>query len=57
MNPPLEALYCSTETNGDASTSLPTLSVVVPAYNEAQNIPLLYQHLAEVMSEMVAEQW
>ena len=57
MNPPLEALYCSTETNGEASLPLPILSVVIPAYNEAQNIPLLYQHLAEIMPGMVAEQW
>lgn len=57
MNPPLEALYCSTETNGDATYSLPTLSVVIPAFNEAQNIPLLYQHLAEVMPNMVDERW
>jgi dolichol-phosphate mannosyltransferase len=57
MNPPLEALYCYTATNGDDSRPLPILSVVIPAYNESQNIPLLYQHLAEVMPGMVAEQW
>lgn len=53
----LETLACSTPSNGSSSQPLPILSVVIPAYNEAQNIPLLYQHLSEVMPGMVDDQW
>lgn len=37
---------------------LPLLSVVTPAYNEAANLPLLYQRLVEVMSNLnLAWEW
>jgi dolichol-phosphate mannosyltransferase len=36
---------------------LPIVSVVVPAYNEVQNIPLLYQHVTEVLENMVSRRW
>ncbi len=35
----------------------PIVSVVVPAFNEAENIPLLYQRVGEVLEKMVAERW
>lgn len=44
-----------TEANPEEQTQLPTerrkplLSVIVPAYNEAGNLPLLYQRLVEVL--------
>jgi len=36
---------------------LPVISVVVPAYNEIQNIPLLYQRVADILRSMVADRW
>jgi polyisoprenyl-phosphate glycosyltransferase len=34
-----------------------TISVVVPAFNEAENIPLLYRRLAEVLTPTVVPKW
>jgi dolichol-phosphate mannosyltransferase len=33
------------------------VSVVVPAFNEAQNIPLLYRRVAEVLTQAVSRNW
>jgi dolichol-phosphate mannosyltransferase len=33
------------------------ISVVVPAFNEAQNIPLLYRRIAEVLTQAVSRNW
>jgi len=41
----------------DSSDQLPVLSVVVPAYNEVRNIPLLHQHVAEMLQRLVADRW
>lgn len=58
MPPPSsECAACSGQTNPGTHYVLPIVSVVVPAFNEAQNIPLLYQHLSEVLQIMVAERW
>lgn len=35
----------------------PVVSVVVPAFNEAENIPLLYRRLAEVLPQAVSRNW
>lgn len=35
----------------------PVLSVVVPAYNEAGNVPLLYERISQVLGEIVADSW
>lgn len=35
----------------------PVLSVVVPAYNEAGNVPLLYERISRVLGEIVADRW
>jgi len=35
-----------------ASIFRPTLSIVVPAYNEADNLPVLYERLAKVLDQM-----
>lgn len=35
----------------------PVVSVVVPAFNEAENIPLLYRRLAEVLPQTVSRKW
>jgi dolichol-phosphate mannosyltransferase len=35
----------------------PTLSVVVPAYNEAENLPLLHGRLAEVLERLAPRDW
>ena len=35
----------------------PLVSVVVPAFNEAQNIPLLYRRVAEVLTQAVSRNW
>jgi polyisoprenyl-phosphate glycosyltransferase len=35
----------------------PLVSVVVPAFNEAQNIPLLYRRLVEVLPQTVSRNW
>lgn len=35
----------------------PIVSVVVPAFNEVANIPLLYQHISEVLQKMVSDDW
>jgi dolichol-phosphate mannosyltransferase len=34
-----------------------TLSVVVPAFNEAENIPLLYRRLTEVLTPTIVHKW
>ena len=41
---------------GAASGSKPTLSIVVPAYNEADNLPALYGRLAPILDEL-GESW
>ena len=35
----------------------PVLSVVVPAFNEAENIPLLYRRVADVLQALAPGQW
>jgi dolichol-phosphate mannosyltransferase len=44
----------STEKNAEAP---PLVSVVVPAFNEAENIPLLHARVAEVMNETAPGKW
>jgi len=33
------------------------VSVVVPAFNEAENIPLLYRRVSEVLQQTVSRSW
>lgn len=40
-----------------AAGAAPILSVVVPAFNEAENIPLLYRRVAEVLQTLVPGRW
>src|SRR5512147_2903296 len=42
------------ETRANAT---PMLSVVVPAFNEAENIPLLYRRVADALQALVPGQW
>ena len=37
--------------------SMPTLSIVVPAFNEADNIPLLHARLAATLQRLVPDAW
>jgi dolichol-phosphate mannosyltransferase len=41
----------------DAPDSGVTLSVVVPAFNEADNIPLLHGRLAEALQRLAPDSW
>lgn len=36
---------------------LPIVSVVVPAYNEGRNIPLLYRQVAPILQQVVNDHW
>jgi dolichol-phosphate mannosyltransferase len=54
MNPPADQDH---PPPGHAADTGPVLSVVVPAFNEAPNIPLLYRRLAEVLPQAVASDW
>jgi dolichol-phosphate mannosyltransferase len=40
-----------------ASSSAPELTVVTPAYNEAQNLPVLYEALGETLDETTKWEW
>ena len=57
MNPPSEVAPLPRGTVADTRGVFPVLSVVVPAFNEAENIPLLYRHIAEVLHKMVSQRW
>jgi dolichol-phosphate mannosyltransferase len=54
MNPPADQEHPPPGTGAGAG---PVLSVVVPAFNEAPNIPLLHRRLAEVLPQAVASNW
>lgn len=42
---------------GKTADAPPLVSVVVPAFNEAENIPLLHARVAEVMNEIAPGKW
>ena len=57
MNPSSEVTTLPRATIADTRGVLPVVSVVVPAFNEAENIPLLYRRVAEVLQKMVSQRW
>jgi len=57
MNPSSEIATPPRTTIADTRGVLPVVSVVVPAFNEAENIPLLYRRIAEVLQKMVSQRW
>ncbi len=57
MNPTVDSTDFSRTMSPGTPDPLPIVSVVVPAYNEVQNIPLLYQHVTEVLQNMVSRRW
>jgi glycosyltransferase involved in cell wall biosynthesis len=57
MNPSSETTPLPPASIVDTRSVLPVLSVVVPAFNEAENIPLLYRRLTEVLPKMVSQRW
>jgi dolichol-phosphate mannosyltransferase len=57
MNPPSEVTTPPRAAIADTRGVLPVVSVVVPAFNEAGNIPLLYRRVAEVLQKMVSQRW
>jgi dolichol-phosphate mannosyltransferase len=54
LAPGISTLFSATT---DTPEALPSLSVVVPACNEAQNIPPLHQQLSEMLHRLVEDRW
>lgn len=52
-----EGAAFSRATIPDTRDVLPIVSVVVPAFNESENIPLLYRRASEVLEKMVDQRW
>ncbi|MBV5318570.1 MAG: glycosyltransferase family 2 protein [Desulfobulbaceae bacterium] len=57
MNPSSEGAAFIRPTIPDTRDVVPVVSVVVPAFNEAENIPLLYRRVGEVLQKMVGKRW
>jgi glycosyltransferase involved in cell wall biosynthesis len=57
MNPSSEVTTLPRGTVADTRGVLPVVSVVVPAFNEAENIPLLYRLVSEVLQGCIPQQW
>ena len=54
MTPAPEPDASSREAGGSSGL---VLSVIVPAFNEAQNIPLLHRRVSEVLQGYIPHQW
>ena len=57
MNPSSEVTTLPQGTIADTTGVLPAVSVVVPAFNEAENIPLLHRLVSEVLQGCIPQQW
>lgn len=57
MNPSSEVATLPRAGNAGTRGVCPVLSVVVPAFNEAENIPLLYRRVGDVLQKMVSQRW
>jgi polyisoprenyl-phosphate glycosyltransferase len=57
MNPSSEVTTLPRGTIADTTGVLPAVSVVVPAFNEAENIPLLHRLVSEVLQGCIPQQW
>ncbi|HEX5680699.1 MAG TPA: glycosyltransferase family 2 protein [Desulfobacterales bacterium] len=57
MNPSSEVTTPPQGTVADTRGVLPAVSVVVPAFNEAENIPLLHRLVCEVLQNCIPQQW
>ncbi len=57
MNPSSEVTTPPQGTVADTRGVLPVVSVVVPAFNEAENIPLLHRLVCEVLQGCIPQQW
>jgi dolichol-phosphate mannosyltransferase len=57
MNPSSEVTTLPWGTVADTRGVLPVVSVVVPAFNEAENIPLLHRLVSEVLQGCIPQQW
>lgn len=57
MNPSSEVTTLPRGTVADTRGALPVVSVVVPAFNEAENIPLLHRLVSEVLQGCIPQQW
>jgi len=57
MNPSSEVTTLPQGTVADTRGVLPVVSVVVPAFNEATNVPLLYRLVSEVLQSCIPQQW
>jgi glycosyltransferase involved in cell wall biosynthesis len=57
MNPSSEVTTLPQGTVADTRGVLPVVSVVVPAFNEAENIPLLHRLVSEVLQGCIPQQW
>jgi glycosyltransferase involved in cell wall biosynthesis len=57
MNPSSEVTTLPRGTIADTRGVLPAVSVVVPAFNEAENIPLLHRLVSEVLQGCIPQQW
>ncbi len=57
MNPSSEGTTPPQGTVADTRGVLPVVSVVVPAFNEAENIPLLHRLVSEVLQGCIPQQW
>jgi dolichol-phosphate mannosyltransferase len=57
MNPSSEVTTLPRGAVADTRGVLPVLSVVVPAFNEAENVALLYRLVSEVLQGCIPQQW
>jgi glycosyltransferase involved in cell wall biosynthesis len=57
MNPSSEVTTLPRGTVADTRGVLPVVSVVVPAFNEAENIPLVHRLVSEVLQGCIPQQW
>ena len=57
MNPSSEVTPLPRGTVADTRGVFSVVSVVVPAFNEAENIPLLYRLVSEVLQSCLPQQW
>ena len=57
MNPSSEVTTLPRGTVADTRGGFSVVSVVVPAFNEAANVPLLYRLVSEVLQSCIPQQW
>lgn len=41
----------------NSANAPPIVSVVIPAFNEAENVPLIYHRITEILRDLVAQRW